>query len=108
MRLLPKSQLSLRLAPAEEPPAEEANEAPDDNNSSHGDTCDGAGRKAATLVDTRRYALRLVGVEVEARCAPVAVDLVGVTLGAVVDSAVGRGLFSALRGEAAHQKAESW
>ena len=80
MRLLPKSQLSLRLAPAEEPPAEEANEAPDDNDSSHGDACYGTSGETATLVGIRRYALLRAVIEVEVEVALLA--LRGLSLGA--------------------------
>ena len=100
--------LHLCLASTEEPPTKEAHEAPDDNDGCNSNACDGAGRKAAALVDTRRYALRPVVVGVEARATRLAPCVVARdALGAVCDSAVGRGLFSALRGEGAHQEAEN-
>eukprot|EP00701_Giardia_intestinalis_P004372 XP_001708196.1 Hypothetical protein GL50803_87110 [Giardia lamblia ATCC 50803] len=53
--------LHLRFAPAEEPPAEEANEASDDNDGCNSDACNSAGRKTATLVGIRRLAPVLSG-----------------------------------------------
>ena len=49
MHLLTKSHPNLRLSTAEEPPAKEANEAPDDDDDSHGDACNGA-RAETTFV----------------------------------------------------------
>ena len=46
MRLLPEY---LRLAPADEPPAEEADEAPNDDDHSHGDARDGPSAEAALV-----------------------------------------------------------
>ena len=54
----------LRLASTDEPPAEEAHEAPDNDDRGDGDARDRAGRKGA-LVDAGRFALLRGAVEVE-------------------------------------------
>ena len=51
--------LNLCLASADKPPAKEADEAPDDDDSSHSDARDSASAEAA-LVDARRHALFII------------------------------------------------